>query len=303
MKTRFILLTLLAVSCGLYSQTQPKGYALLIGLGKLNDQAYQNRYGRAYGSFAVSGIGNDLAMMKDILSTNAYSITELTNEKATNTAVLGKIREIGKQLKPGDHFLLYFTGHGDFIRDQSGDELSGFDQVLVTYNDFLLDDSLHVLFKKYFQSSVNMMIVDACHSGTSDKMKFTVSDFEKVPLTKNKNKFYTESVAVKKDTTSTPCSYIQTVEKDEPYTLFYFGAVGDNSKAKGDAGGGLLTNYMYQVYSNSIRKGIWESYTYQSFACEVSRMTDWQGQKMQYHETGPLSNTIKNQTPFKITKP
>lgn len=278
-----------------------KGYALFVGLSIVNNENYSSKYNKTYGEDAVIGVSKDLNMMKEIIGNYNYDIKILKNFSATNKAVLNKMREIGKLIQPGDNFLLYFSGHGDTIKDKSGDEKSGYDQVLVTFNDYLLDDSLHVLFKKYFSATNNIMIVDACHSGSSYKLYFSFHDFESKNI-KASEKFVNQKIAIEKDIKGA-CSYEQTTEVNEQYPLIYYGAVSDDKSAAGFPNGGLLTKSIYEVYSETITDDSWETLNYHTLACQISEKTSKKGQIMQYHEIGPIPEKTKQQSPFKTKKP
>ncbi len=295
------LLFLLAL-CNLPSQYfAQKGYALFVGLSNIDNDSYQNKYHKTYGEAAVIGVSKDLNMMKEIIGNYNYDLTILKNSGATNKAVLNKMHEIGKNIQAGDNFILYFSGHGDTIKDKSGDEKSGYDQVLVTFNDYLLDDSLHILFKKYFSKTNNIMLVDACHSGTSYKLYLTFHDFEAKNI-KASEKFVNQKTAIEKDIKGA-CSYEQTTEVNEQYPLIYYGAVSDDKSAAGFTSGGLLTKSIYEVYLETIKDYVWETLNYQTLACQVSEKTARKGQTMQYHEIGPIPEKIKKQSPFKTQKP
>ena len=277
------------------------GYALFVGLSNIDATIYKTKYNKIYGEEAVIGVSKDLNMMKEIINNYKYELTILKNADATNLAILNKIREIGKTIKPSDNFLLYFSCHGDTIKDKNGDEKSGYDQVLVTYNDYLVDDSLDVLFKKFFTRTNNTMIVDACHSGSMEKFFLSFHDFD-TEKTNQKDKFINQKIAIEKDKKGA-CYYEQTTEFNELYPLIYYGAVSDDKSAKGFPSGGLLTKSIYEIYTETIKDDSWQTLNYQILACLISQKTGQKGQVMQYHEIGPIQEKIKKQSPFKIKNP
>lgn len=287
----------LVMYAGLPAQ-DAKGYALLVGLSTVDNDAYQGKWRRTYGTDAVSGINRDLSNMTKILQ--GYELRILLNEDATNSNVLSEIRKIGKAMKPGDTFVLYFSGHGDVIPDKNGDEPDQLDEVLVTYNDYVVDDSLQVLFTKLFTKTHNIMIVDACHSSSSYKnLKGSMHDFAKLSL-RGKPQFMNEALVLEKEAMAQPCAYEQTTEVNEPYPLIYFGATGDYSKALGDNTGGLLTKNMYNYYQHYKNNHILPYLSYQELACKIGNSFRSGFQVLQYHEIGPISDKLKNNIPFKI---
>jgi len=278
----------------IYSQN---GYALFVGLSTVDNAFYSSKYKKQYGDAAVAGVPSDIAKMKYVISETPYELTILTDKQATNKAVLNKLREIGQKIKPDDTFLFYFSGHGDTVKDVSGDELFGYDQVFVTYNDYLLDDSIHVLFKSFFAKSKNVMIVDACHSGSSFKSRNLFFDLNVKPKS-GKEKFKSQKEILSVDPL-TLCSYASLNLPDEPYPLIYFGAVSDDKTAMGFPTGGLLTSVLYRVY-DTYSDPQSEPLTYQKLACEISNQTKRKNQIMQYHEIGNISEKQKKQQPFKL---
>ncbi len=76
-----------------------------------------------------------------------------------------------------DRVLFYFSGHGSFIPDTSGDEADGTDEVLLphdfrvgrgTLENTLVDDDLGVMLDRIPTRNVYVFL-DACHSGTATR--------------------------------------------------------------------------------------------------------------------------------------
>ena len=67
--------------------------------------------------------------------------------------------------------LFYYSGHGSYTDDRSGDETDGQDETIVLSNGienhFYLDDNLN----KHFNSigARKLIVFDSCHSGTAFK--------------------------------------------------------------------------------------------------------------------------------------
>lgn len=74
-------------------------------------------------------------------------------------------------MREGDSGFFFFAGHGEETRDTSGDEISGFDQVIIPC-DFataghLKDDDMHKLMVRRVPRGARMTaVVDACHAGS-----------------------------------------------------------------------------------------------------------------------------------------
>ncbi len=267
---------------------QPRTYALLVGMDFYDTRAYS----RSYDAKGTAGVKHDIEEMKTIL--NAAKLIELRNINATYKKILDTMAYIGKQLKPGDQFIFYFSGHGDTIKDISGDEKSGFDQVLVAYDKYILDDDIYRLLVKYFTQTKNIMLVDACHSGTSYHIAFL--DYTKrigrLAVYANENKaFIFEKAAA-------DCVFHETIY--EPFDLIYFGATPDDMLAGGTLSGGVLTTYLGSVYRDAQKHKNWNQYNYRRLACELKEKMATNKQKLQYHEIGSAASHYGNLIPFNL---
>ncbi|MBU2551053.1 MAG: caspase family protein [Proteobacteria bacterium] len=164
-------LCVLAVCLTLAAWPPPAGAsdrALLIGIG---------RYQRAEAN--LPGIDKDLAAMKEVVRALGFeNVLVIQDEEATLDGIR---RAFQRQLISGvtgrDRVLIYFSGHGSQIRDFSGDEPDGTDEVLVTHDagvdsrgmiQALVDDEFGELLQK-IPAGLILVFIDACHSGTATK--------------------------------------------------------------------------------------------------------------------------------------
>lgn len=278
----------------------PQTYNLIVGMEKINDAAYKKKYDKEFDQDATAGVPKDEQRMIKIANRNGNNITQLRNENATVENIKKAIISIGTVIKKGDTFIFYFSGHGDVLKDLNGDEKSGFDQTMVAYDDFLIDDDVYTLLNKYFRESKNIMIVDACHSATSYKLFGLSIDFK--TLKNKKNKFLNETKALTEDYDSSlneACNFGNGEVIDEPFNLIYFGATEDEKTATGDGNGGLLTIIMDTVINKALVAGNWNTYTYSKLACEIKKVMRQKKQNLQYHEIGKNVTKYSNQIPFK----
>ena len=135
----------------------PKGYALHIGVDKTDPNVYTN--------FPVlSGCVADSEALKSITlnEENFHSVKSLHNEDANREAILKAMNHLASISQPGDLVVMSYAGHGSYIVDANGDE--PFDQVLVTYDGFLIDDEINQVILKFKQGVRVVWISDACHS-------------------------------------------------------------------------------------------------------------------------------------------
>lgn len=65
------------------------------------------------------------------------------------------------------YLTVYYTGHGAQVKDTSGDEEDGYDEVVVFDDGVVVDDKLADYLKKYHNNNAHTVLLsDCCHSGT-----------------------------------------------------------------------------------------------------------------------------------------
>lgn len=114
------------------------------------------------------------------------NITLVSDSQATFQGMLDAFHAFGLTVNPGDHLLVHFSGHGQQIADQNGDEADGYDEALIPWDAgkyyikgqyegerHLRDDTLQVLLSmlqhKAGPTGSVLVLVDACHSGTATR--------------------------------------------------------------------------------------------------------------------------------------
>ena len=278
--------------------SQAKAYTLLVGLSEIDEKAYRDNHGWTFDMEGTSGVRKDIDKMSGIFLAESHQCTVLENKKATRKAILAAMDAIGKKVKPGDMFTLYFSGHGYFLPDDGTDEASGLDQVLIAYDDLVRDDEIYEKFQAYFTATKNIMIVDACHSSTSYKI-----------LTENHrgSSIWPQALSVRRqgklankavNTSAIACRPETLSPIAEPFNLIYFGAVEDSGEAGGDSNGGIMTIALAAVVKKARQVGNWTQYDYRRLACELSYAMA--GQPLQYHEIGKSVLQYVTKVPFKI---
>jgi len=136
------------------------GLSLHIGLNSVDPAHYSGWAG------PLSACEADAQDMEAIARARGAKPTRLLTAAATRQAVIKAIGSAAKTLKPGDYFLLSYSGHGGQVKDTSGDESDGTDETWCLYDGQLIDDEIYQLFAK-FASGVRILVLsDSCHSGT-----------------------------------------------------------------------------------------------------------------------------------------
>jgi len=154
----------------------PKGISLHIGLNHVDATAYGGWDG------ALAGAVHDAHDMALLASSEAYRTQLLTDRQATATAVLTAIRTAGGKLRPGDVFLLSYSGHGGQLPDtipEGGP--SGFDETWVCWDRQLLDDEVYAALASFARDVRVIVVSDTSHSGTNARSPLAPSPPVRTP--------------------------------------------------------------------------------------------------------------------------
>jgi metacaspase-1 len=155
-----------------------KGIALLIGLNRVNPAQYDGWSGK------LPVCENDALVVEQYLKKFKYQTHTLLSKQATRANVLNGIDSAAKDLKSGDIFIMYYSGHGGQMPDvnsnkivDGGDETDGLDETWCCYDGEIIDD---IFFQRWFKFKAGVRIIvisDSCHSGSV--IKNTVNGFER----------------------------------------------------------------------------------------------------------------------------
>lgn len=153
------------------SRRQPIKKALLIGIDYVNTPA------RLY------GCQNDVKNMRNVLidtyGYHPFNIKLLTDDtfKPTISNILRAINWLIMNTIPGDVLYLHYSGHGAYVKDHSGDETDGRDEVIIPLDytrGVITDDLLHRFLVQRVPSGTKLFAsFDCCHSGTILDLKYT----------------------------------------------------------------------------------------------------------------------------------
>ena len=124
----------------------------------------------------LHGCVNDVTEIRDLLmQKHGYTSDDIrfvTDAKATHAGILKGLEWLAAGAGEGDTRLFYYSGHGTWVADASGDEPDGRDECLVPVDYFatetpLLDDTLHKAYLPMLSNKAHLlMVMDSCHSGT-----------------------------------------------------------------------------------------------------------------------------------------
>ena len=170
---RLLLLILLALSLTVTAQTRR---ALVIGIGE---------YPKHTGWRNIHG-DTDADSITALLTEAGYqSITTLKNADATKSRIVDSFHNLARKCHKGDIVYIHFSGHGQQMTDSDGDEHDNLDESWIPYDAcrkpcaqdqgecHLVDDEIGVLldsiYNKVGPEGRILVVVDACHSGTSTR--------------------------------------------------------------------------------------------------------------------------------------
>jgi hypothetical protein len=148
-----------------------KKYAILIGIN------YTGTPNELYGCI------NDANSIKEYITNkggfNSINvITDLTNVKATRANILNALKQTLQTANSGDFVFLFYSGHGSYTLDRSGDETTGYDQMIIP-SDFnaIVDDELKTIIQSGLKKDVTLFAMfDSCFSGTVLDLKYQYLD-------------------------------------------------------------------------------------------------------------------------------
>lgn len=140
-----------------------QGLALCIGLNSVDPVHYQGWNG------ILNACENDA---KDISKISpGFKSTIILTKEATRDKVINEIKKAAKELKDGDLFMLYYSGHGGQIPDLDRDEPDCLDETWCLYDGEFPDDELYGLLELFEEGVRILVFSDSCHSGTIIKSK------------------------------------------------------------------------------------------------------------------------------------
>ena len=138
-------------------------------------------------NYQLNGCINDVTNMSKFLKTvlKYDKITEITDDtriKPTRANIISNLVNMVKNSKRGDRLLFLYSGHGSLVKDQNGDETSGYDSCLCPIDTlkngkYIIDDEIRNNIVNKIPAGVRMtFIFDCCNSGTGCDLTYTLND-------------------------------------------------------------------------------------------------------------------------------
>lgn len=178
MKNCFKILIFFIVFLALNHEAWAEKKALIIAIGD-----YQPKTG--WGK--ISSV-NDIPLIKNALKSQGFEdekITVIQDQSATRKGILDALNNLYQTAVKGDIIVIHYSGHGQQIFDDNGDEADGLDEALVPYDAFskfaynyqgenhIRDDELGNIINQ-FRNKLGkdgqlLFILDSCHSGSASR--------------------------------------------------------------------------------------------------------------------------------------
>ncbi len=157
---------------------------------------------------------NDVPLVRQALIQQGFhqdNIAVLENEQATKEGIFAAIEtQLIKKAKRGSTVVFHFSGHGQQVQDDNGDELDGLDESIVPYNsplyyqegiyegeNLIRDEELGTLMlqlrKKLGKNGQLLVLLDACHSGTGTRALQTARGTEIIMADSSTTSFIPDS--------------------------------------------------------------------------------------------------------------
>jgi hypothetical protein len=137
--------------------------AVVVGLTAVDPRAYGGWDG------ACPGCDVDASAFALLCREQGLQVAELHNAAAT----VGKVKKAGraawKDMKAGDLFVLFVSGHGGQVKDEDDDEDDGKDETLCLWDGQCTDDYLRALWEEIPAGVRVLYVTDTCNSGTNYK--------------------------------------------------------------------------------------------------------------------------------------
>ena len=120
---------------------------------------------------ACPGCDVDSSIFYEMCLESGAQVALFQNNSATRANLLRAARAAWADMKPGDLFIFYVSGHGGQANDLDGDEDDAQDETICLWDGPLTDDVLRDLWDEVPAGVRVFMVTDTCHSGTNFKVK------------------------------------------------------------------------------------------------------------------------------------
>ncbi len=269
------------------------GKALTIGLNAVDPEHYGGWSGDLN---ACEADANDMA---EIAKINKFQVKTLLTKNATRANVIDEISEAANTLKPGDLFMLSYSGHGGQVPDINGDEVDDLDETWCLYDGEMIDDELNAQFAK-FAEGVNVLVFsDSCHSGTMTKVAYLRSINAINPKVRYRDmpldialRVYRENKPFYDKIMKDPG--LKDAEDNVKASVLLISGCQDNQLSADGEANGLFTSQLLAVWNHEKYRG-----NYRQFYKGIYKLMPYD-QKPNFYRTGVINPSFEKRHIFKI---
>ena len=142
--------------------------ALIIGINYIGTSSMLNG--------CINDAKNIETYLKEQNFTHIKMLTDETPITPTRVNILNEIKSLLETSNENDTLFIYYSGHGSNIVDRNGDELDGYDELILPLDfNFIKDDELKTLINTYGKSNTNLIaFFDSCNSGSALDLKYQI---------------------------------------------------------------------------------------------------------------------------------
>lgn len=127
-----------------------------------------NKYPQLKASAELAGCVNDASNMQAALEKRGFTVTRLTDDKATKAGILGALKTLAGQVKTGERVVFFFAGHG--TKHESGrGALVVFDSGKSEESDLGADTLFETLKGLRAKCKSVTVLLDSCFSGAMSR--------------------------------------------------------------------------------------------------------------------------------------
>ncbi|HOK37647.1 MAG TPA: caspase family protein [Bacteroidales bacterium] len=173
----FLILLLIVIHC--FGKSDGDKYAIIIAVGNYDQEKT--------GWYPIN-TQNDVKLIEKSLISIGFSnenIIYVIDEEATKQGIINAFNQLFTKIGEGDQIVIHYSGHGQQIFDDNGDEIDGLDEALVCYDapnkmipgydgskhfrDDELGDWINKFRTKLDSQGHVLVFLDCCHSGTGTR--------------------------------------------------------------------------------------------------------------------------------------
>jgi hypothetical protein len=280
-----------------------KGYGLFIGLNKVDKEQYEDWDG------ALECCEKDVEdVIKIAKKENFDKIEVLLTQNATRENVRAAILKATECVAENGTFLLYYSGHGNFIPDIPDlqglrDEKDKKDETWCLYDGELIDDEISWYWPKFRPGVKIIMISDSCHSGSVFKaLPPRTNEYKELVKVFNKPKIMPAKIRNKLKENKLD-AYKSLLEKKKnrkgekgkvEATVFLLSACKDNQQAMAGDINSLFTSKIIDLYNTG------ENKNYKDFLKAISEQIG-RIQTPKFSMFGAKNTEFEKQSPFVLS--